>query len=81
MGTKFGRSRVCLHFQVENRLWQLVAWHLISQFCSSSLYFDNLCTTTGAGDKIKYGRLPKNTETQQENTKEILAKDNWNKLD
>ena len=33
-----------------------------------------------AGDKIKYNRLPKNTETQQENTKENSKKTteiNW----
>ena len=33
-----------------------------------------------AGDKIKYSRIPKNTETQQENTKENTKKTteiNW----
>ena len=40
---------------------------------SSSLCYDNLCT-------IKYSRIPKNTETQQENTKENTKKTtetNW----
>ena len=38
--------------------------------CSSSLCYDNFCTKTDTGDKIKYSRIPKNTLTQQENTKE-----------
>ena len=41
---------------------------------------DNLCTKTDTGDKIKYSRVPKNTETQQENTKENAKKTteiNW----
>ena len=41
---------------------------------------DNFCTKTGTGDKIKYSRIPKNTETQQENTKENTKKTteiNW----
>ena len=37
---------------------------------SSPLYYDNFCTKTDTGDKIKYSRVPKNTETQQENAKE-----------
>ena len=35
---------------------------------------------TDAGDKIKYSRIPKNTETQQKNTKENTKKTteiNW----
>ena len=50
--------------------------------CSSSLCYDNLCTKTDTGDQIKYSRLPKNTETQQENTKENTKKKteiNWDK--
>ena len=27
------------------------------------------CTKSYTGDKIKYSRIPKNTQTQQENTK------------
>ena len=34
------------------------------------LSYDNFCTKTGTGDKIKYSSIPKNTETQ---------KDHWNK--
>ena len=41
---------------------------------SSSLYFDNFCTKTDAGDKIKYSSIAKNEETQQENTTEIPLK-------
>ena len=41
--------------------------------CSSSLPYDNFCTTD-TGDKIKYSSIPKNTETQQENTKENTKK-------
>ena len=40
----------------------------------------NFCTKTDAGDKVKYSRIPKNTETQQENTKENTKKTterNW----
>ena len=43
-------------------------------FCSSSLCFDNFYTKTVSGDKIKYSRIPKNTETQQEKTKENTKK-------
>ena len=35
-----------------------------------SLCYDNFCTKFDTGDKIKYNRLSKNTETQQKNTKE-----------
>ena len=48
--------------------------------CSSSLHYDHFCTKTDTGDKIKYSRIPKNTETQQENTKENAKKTteiNW----
>ena len=48
--------------------------------CSSSLCYDNFCTKTDTGDKIKYNRLSKNTETQQGNTKENTKKTteiNW----
>ena len=48
--------------------------------CSSSLCFDNFYTKTDSGDKIKYSRIPKNTETQQEKTKENTKKTteiNW----
>ena len=38
--------------------------------CPSSLRYSNFCTKAYTSDKIKHGRLPKNTETQQENTKE-----------
>ena len=50
-----------------------------------SLYYDNFCTKSDAGDKIKYCSLPKNIETQQaqqehtkENTKKA-TKINWDK--
>ena len=46
----------------------------------NSLCYDNFCTKTDTGDKIKYNRFSKNTETQQENTKEHTKKGNWNKL-
>ena len=42
--------------------------------CSSSLCYDNLCTKTDTGEKIKYSRIPKNKETQQENTKKNTKK-------
>ena len=35
-----------------------------------SLGYDNFCTKTDTGNKIKYRTIPKNTKTQQENTKE-----------
>ena len=44
------------------------------------LCYDNFCTKTDTGDKIKYSRIPKNAETQQENTKENTKKTteiNW----
>ena len=41
--------------------------------CSSSLHYDNFCTTD-TGNKIKYRSIPRNTETQQENTKENTKK-------
>ena len=34
------------------------------------LCYDNFCTKTDTRDKIKYNRLSKNTEAQQENIKE-----------
>ena len=43
------------------------------------LCYDNFYTKTDTGDKIKYSRIPKNTETQ-ENTKENTKKTteiNW----
>ena len=33
-------------------------------------YAMTFCTKTDTGDEIKYSRIPKNTETQQENTKQ-----------
>ena len=48
--------------------------------CSTSLCYDNFCTKTDTGDKINYCRISKNTETQQENTKENTNKTtetNW----
>ena len=44
------------------------------------LCYDDFYTKTGTGDKIKYSRIPKNAETQQENTKENTKKTtkiNW----
>ena len=32
--------------------------------------YTNFCTKTDTGNKINYIRIPKNKETQQENTKE-----------
>ena len=43
--------------------------------------YDNFCTKTDTGDKIKYSRIPNNTETQQGNIKqntEKITKINWN---
>ena len=48
--------------------------------CSSALCYNNFSTKTDTDDKIKYSRIPKNTETQQENTKENTKKTteiNW----
>ena len=46
-----------------------------TKFRKSQVFLhDNLCTKTDTGDKIKYSRVPKNTETQQENTKENTKK-------
>ena len=48
--------------------------------CSSSLCYDNFCPKIDTGDKIKYSRIPKNTETQQKNTKEnteMTTEINW----
>ena len=48
--------------------------------CSSSLCYDNFCTKTDTASKIKYSRIPKNTETQQKNTKEnakMTTEINW----
>ena len=42
----------------------LMALHLFLM-----LDYDNFCTKTDTSDKIKYSRIPKNTETQQENAK------------
>ena len=42
--------------------------------------YDNFCIKTDTGDKIKYSRPPKNTETQQQSTKENTKKKteiNW----
>ena len=69
VGTKFRRSLVCSHSQAENRLCQLVAW-LVAWLCSSSFCYNNFFTKTGSLHEIKYCRLSKNTETQQDNTKE-----------
>ena len=47
---------------------------------SSSLCYDNFCTKTDTGDKIKYIRIPKNTEIQKKNAKENTKKTteiNW----
>ena len=40
----------------------------------ASLCYHNFCTKTDTGDKIKYSRIPKNTETQQDNTKDNTKK-------
>ena len=51
-----------------------------SWLCTSSLCYDNFGLKTDTGDKIKYSRIPKNTETQQENIKENAKKTteiNW----
>ena len=51
-----------------------------SWLCTSSLCYDNFGLKTDTGDKIKYSRIPKNTETQQENNKENTKKTteiNW----
>ena len=46
-----------------------------SQWLYSSLpCYDNFCLETDTGDKIKYNRRSKNTDTQQENTKENTKK-------
>ena len=37
---------------------------------SALLCYDNFCTKTDSGDKIKYSSIPKDPQTQQENTKE-----------
>ena len=68
----FRRSHVCLHSQAGNRLW----------LCSSSLCYDNFCTKTDTGDKVKYIGIPENTETLQENAKENTNKTtetNWDR--
>ena len=72
--TKFRISHICLHSQAWNRLWQLMVL-LFFIIC-----YDNFRTKTGTGDKFKYSRIPKNTETQHENTKENTKKTteiNW----
>ena len=38
------------------------------------LCYDNFCTKTDTSDTIKYIKIPKNTETQQRNTKENTKK-------
>ena len=80
VGTKLRRSQVCLHSQTGDRLYQLAVWRLLTilihfQNCNEMalLFFGILqeCLyITETGDKIKYCRLPKNTETQQENVKQ-----------
>ena len=48
--------------------------------CWSALCYDNFCTKTDTGDKIKYSRNPKNKEAQQENAQENTKKTikiNW----
>ena len=75
-GTKFRRSHFCLHSPAGNRLWQLAN-------CSALLRYAKIisaATKNDTGDKIKYSRISKNTETQQENTKENIRKTteiNW----
>ena len=39
----------------------------------SSLCYNNFCTKTDTGNKIKHYRLPNNTEAQQENIKENIT--------
>ena len=75
--TKFRGSYVCLHSQAGNRIYQLVVqfntllklqWMEMKNYkwlCSSLLCYNNFCTKTKTGDKIKYFRLLNNTETQQ----------------
>ena len=41
---------------------------------ANSLYYDNFCTKTDTGDKINHSRIPKNKETQQEDTKKNTKK-------
>ena len=38
------------------------------------LCYDNFCTKSDTSDTIKYIKIPKNTETQQRNTKENTKK-------
>ena len=63
---KFRARHVCLNSQAESRLWQLMALLF--------LYYGNFCTKTDTGDKTKYSSIPKNTETQQKNTRENTKK-------
>ena len=69
-GDKFERSHVYLHIQAGNRL--LVASCLASFF--NLIHFQNsnviFLQKIDTADKMKYVRVPKNTEIQQENTKE-----------
>ena len=56
---------------------KITSWPMLLSFL---LCYDNFCTKTDTSDKIKYSRIPKNTETQQENTKENTKKTteiNW----
>ena len=39
------------------------------------ILYNDFCAKIDASDKIKYSRIPKNTETLQENTKEHTKKD------
>ena len=42
--------------------------------CSCLLCYDNFCTKTDTGDKIKYSRIPKNVEIKQEFSRENTKK-------
>ena len=42
--------------------------------CSCLLCYDNFCTKTDTGDKIKYRRIPKNVEIKQEFSRENTKK-------
>ena len=72
MWTTFGKSHVCLRYQVRNRLWQLVAWHLLSfviRFHALFRYAIRIYVPKLTGDKIKHYRFLRNTKTQHEKTK------------
>ena len=77
-GTKSGRNHVCLHSQAENRLWQLVVWHVSSiliyfqNFNEMALFFSILRytkTDTKKSNTAGFQRIQK-----QENTKERTKK-------